>query len=116
MARAAIWAERVVEFRQSGQSATKFAEGREFTAHQLCYWNVKMRRADGAAGGITPDCAPARVRVARVVRVAAAGPVGGPLAVEIYGARVVVAGGFDRAIFSAVLDELDVRATRAGLR
>jgi hypothetical protein len=117
MASAAIWAERVAEWRQSGLSAVKFAVGRDFSSHQLCYWSVKMRRAEGAVGGPTPSTAEAaRVRVARVVRVAKGGTSGGPVLVEVHGVRLVLPGGFDRQTFCAVLDELDARAGRGGRR
>jgi len=116
MAKAAIWVERVAEWRNSGLSAVKFAEGRDFSAHQLCYWRVKMRKAEEPAGPRSNPGGPGDVRVARVVRVATAGTTGAPVAVEVHGVRVVVSRGFDRATFSVVLDELETRAMRAGGR
>jgi hypothetical protein len=95
----------------------KFAEGRDFTAHQVCFWNVKLRRAEEAAKGQVPKpSGPAAVRVARVVRVATAVPAAAPLTVEVAGARVVVPRGFDGATLCAVLDALEARTAREGKR
>jgi hypothetical protein len=121
MANAKTWAERIGEWQESGLNAVKFTEGRDFSAHQLCYWAAKMRRAkeghDGATSGPARSVA---VRLARVLRVAtrapAAGPTVAPLTVELFGIRVVVPQGFDRATFSVVLDEIEARGARAGGR
>ncbi len=117
MANAATWAERIDEWLKSGLSAAKFAEGRDFSSHQLCYWRAKICRAGEGQDGPTPNPGgPADVRLARVVRVATTGASVAPLAVELHGVRVVVARGFDRTTFSVVLDEIEARAARAGRR
>ena len=105
----------VAAWRASGLSAVKFCEGKDFTAQRLWHWASKMRGAAQQRSG-TQDSEQAdrnRVRLARVVRVAAPGiarPTGSPLAIEMRGVRVVVSAGFDRATLSAVLDEIDARA------
>jgi hypothetical protein len=115
MANAATWAERVDEWRKSGLSGPKFAEGRDFSSHQLFYWRAKIRGAnEGQEGPMPNQGGPADMRLARVVRVASTGASVAPLAVELHGVRVVVPRGFDRATFSVVLDEIEARAARAG--
>ncbi len=71
----------------------KFAEGRDFSSHQLCYWGVKVRRAEGVRQG---DAVPGPgrrtdIRLSRVLRVATAGISSAPVVVEVHGVRVVVA-------------------------
>jgi hypothetical protein len=108
-------AERVGEWRASGLSAVKFAEGRDFTASKLWNWSAKIRK--GAQEGGPPGLEHARagrLRLARVVRVPSpapdARPVGVELSVELWGVRVGVPVGFDRATLTAVLDEVEARA------
>src|SRR5271157_529419 len=107
MANAKTWSERVSEWRASGLSAVKFAEGRGFAPHQLWYWRAKMRSeaaASAAQAVATPAPALAKtdsVPLARLVR----GPRQEPaaeatrvsLSVELLGIRIAVPPGFDRA-------------------
>jgi len=130
MAKAKTWRKRIGEYRASGLSAVKFAEGRDFSAHQVWNWAAKFRKEDEAYPTeihVTPaSAAPAQalvkssnVRLARLVRVPSqppptAKPMGTELSVEMLGIRTVVPRGFDRATFSRVLDEIDAREARAG--
>lgn len=126
MANARIWRERVSEWRTSGLSAVKFALGRDFSPHQLWYWRAKFRHEIGAAATpttavATPTVAQAdRMPLARVVRrftpqQTTVAPKA-LLSVEIMGVHIAVPPGFDRATFSAVLDEIETRKARAGGR
>jgi transposase-like protein len=126
MANAKTWRERVGEWRASGLSAVKFAEGRGFSPHQLWYWRAKFRQQmDQSAAHTTSVASPAlattaRVPLARVVR--RPNPELAPVAtkallsVEIMGVHIAVPPGFDRATFAAVLDEIEARKVRAGGR
>lgn len=115
MAGAKIWAERIIEWRASGLTAAKFADGRDFSAHQVWYWAAKMRREEARAAAAAK---PPGVRLARVLRIPrqtlAVRPTEALLSVELLGVRVFVPPGFDRATFSTVLDEIEARGTRAG--
>lgn len=129
MANAKTWRKRVAEYRTSGLSAVKFAEGRDFSAHQVWNWAAKFRKEEEAfptKTDVTPvSAAPApallkssNVRLARLVRVPSQPPPTGKsaateLSVEILGFRVVVPRGFDRATFTIVLDEIEARGARA---
>lgn len=96
-------------WRASGESAQKFAEGRDYTVHMLRYW---ARRIDEEAAA---PSAPS-IRLARVVRAprdaapqpieAARQPTGAALVLEVGGARVQVPAGFERATLRAVLEVL----------
>ena len=113
MGDAKVWVERLVEWRASRLTAAKFADGRDFTAHQLWNWAAKMRREEARAA---VPARPASVRIARVVRVPRL-TLGGQataalLSVELLGVRVFVPPGFDRLTFSAVLDEIEALRTR----
>jgi hypothetical protein len=107
-------AELVAEWRASGLSAVKFSEGRDFTAHRLWDWSSKIRKTEGAGTSESVPNALGRIRLARVVRMpsraAEATPAGVGLTVEVFGARVTVPPGFDRATLAAVLDEIEARA------
>jgi hypothetical protein len=93
----AKWADRVLEWRSSGQSAEQYAEGREFKGSTLRYWASMIKRME-------PGEAPApagRVRMARVVvRKAPADPT---IEVAVGAARVVVRAGFDPALLRQVI-------------
>ncbi len=102
------WEQRVAAWRASGQSAQKFAEGRDYTVHMLRYW----------AGRLKEEEAEPSIRLARVVRAprevpqpleAARPPTGTALVLEVGGARVQVPAGFERATLRAVLEVLRER-------
>jgi hypothetical protein len=130
MANAKTWRKRIGEYRASGLSAVKFAEGRDFSAHQIWNWAARFRKEDQAPPAdvhVAPASAvlaPALVksggvRMARLVRVPyqpppTEKPVAAELSVEILGVHIVVPRGFDRATFSLLLDEIDARGARSG--
>jgi len=126
MANAKTWGERVSEWRASGLSAVKFAEGRDFSPHQLWYWRARIRSEAAASAAqtiATPAPALAKadsVPLARLVRGPRQEPVADAttvsLSVELLGVRIAVPPGFDRATFSAVVDEIEARRTRGGGR
>lgn len=102
------WEQRVAAWRASGQSAQKFAEGRDYTVHMLRYWAGRMKEEAALS---EPS-----IRLARVVRApkevapqpkeAARQPTGVALVLEIGGVRVQVPVGFERATLRAVLEVL----------
>jgi hypothetical protein len=94
----AKWSERVREWKASGQTAKEFAAGREFKPSTLVYWASCLRTS--AAGG-EPKKRERRVRMARVVRVAAA--TDEPIVVAVGVARVAVRAGFDPALLRQVV-------------
>jgi hypothetical protein len=130
MANAKTWRKRISEYCASGLSAVKFAEGRDFSAHQVWNWAAKFRGEDQArlaetqvtSASATPAPALVKssgVRMARLVRVPSLPPpterpVATELSVEVLGIRIVVPRGFDRATFSLLLDEIDGCRARAG--
>ena len=92
--RAAEWAERVRAWRESGQPAPAFAEGKSFSAKLLCWWGSELARRAREKP---------RVRMALVVRPAVASA---PLTVGVGPARIEVRAGFDRALLRDVVDAL----------
>jgi hypothetical protein len=83
---AAVWVERVEEFRRSGKTAPVFAEGRGYSASALKYWDRKLKARPTRS-----------VALARVVR---PGTVVLPASSEgvellVAGVRIVVRRGFD---------------------
>lgn len=103
------WEQRVAAWRASGQSAQKFAEGRDYTVHMLRYWAGRVKEEEAAPSEES-------IRLARVVRApkdvapqpkeAARQPTGVVLVLEIGGVRVQVPVGFERATLRAVLEVL----------
>jgi hypothetical protein len=93
----ARWAARVEAWRHSGESATVFADGKEFTASALRYWKSRLRRLERGRDD---------VRIARVVRSAPATVIDTPIVVELGGARIGVRRGFDAETLRAVLELL----------
>lgn len=105
MAKASEWAERVDAWRASGLSASKFCEGRTYSAKSLQWWSSYF----GRRGRPTKN-AGAGVALARVVRspVEKASPRLGSasIVVETKRVRVEVRSGADRATLSAVFAAL----------
>ena len=92
--RATEWAERVQAWRESGQTAPAFAEGKGFSASLLRWWGSELARR---AGTEKP------VRVARVVRRPRERAA---LTVAVGAARIEVGPGFDHALLREVLEAL----------
>ena len=116
------WAERVKEWKASGQTAKAFAQGRDFKASTLTYWAYRVRRIGGRpeapatrqqpATGLatTPQVRMARVRPPRVrsksPTAAAAGSTGATMVIAIGAARIEVRSDFDRALLAQVVEAL----------
>ena len=96
------WAERVREWKASGQTAKAFAEGRDFKASTLVYWASCLRR--GRVGAARPQKRRPRVRMVRLV--AAAKPTSGSLTVRVGTAQVEVRSGFDHVLLRELVDAL----------
>ena len=102
------WVERVRAWRASGQTASEFAQGREFEASTLRYWASRLRKEGaptprGSAPTVTVTRAP-RVRLLRVTPTAAVARE--PLVVSVGAARIEVRAGFDRALLGELVDAL----------
>jgi hypothetical protein len=106
MADAAVWKKRVSAWRASGLTAAVFCDEQGLVLSSLRYWTQRVRRDDEAA-------APPPVRLAQVVRQAEP-PLAdvAALVVEVGGARISVARGFDRATLAAVIDVLGASGAR----
>ncbi len=92
------WAERVAQWKASGQTVTEYARGREYKASTLRWWSSRMGR------GVVGRPSVATVRMVRVV--AAAKPVESTLSVRVGGALVEVRPGFDVALLREVVHAL----------
>lgn len=101
-----IWAGRIGEWAQSGQSATEFAEGKPFTSGTLTWAASQLRK--GVRGKKKPHEVDSRsprerkIRMAEVVRRASSVPVVECVVVEIGGAAISVRRGFDRVLLQEV--------------
>ena len=100
-----VWEERVREWKQSGESAARFVEGKGFSVSSLRNWAMQLSRAQ------TPR---ARQWVQLVRKGDATGPMNAgaatrpssSLVVEIGGARVRVEAGLDMGLLVQVLRAL----------
>ena len=95
-----MWAERVRAWRQSGQTAAAFAEGKGFEASTLRFWSSRLRKK------------PAVPRIVQLVPKAAENePVTEhsprpELIIAIGGARIGVRPGFDKELLAEVVSAL----------
>jgi len=133
---AKVWARRVADWRASGTTSEKFAEGKGFTAGGLRYWASRLKAKTGKAGTAQARAARVRsprgartvrqrskaIRIARVIRRSPGAPpvsVGpeGSIVFDFAGTRVAVKGSFDRSALRDLLELLsemgDVAARRA---
>lgn len=116
MAKTKLWKKRVEEWRASGLTSTKFCAGRDFTAGGLRHWAHRLRRMeeDRARRASEP------VRLARVVRAAAAAPPrprapqDRALLLKAQGVSIAVRPGFCAATLASVLEVLEQRAHKSG--
>ena len=86
------WAQRVAEWRASGQTAHEFASGRGFAGSTLRWWSSRLGRQ-------TPG-------FVRVVAASDAPRGAGSIELEVGKVRVHVRAGFDRALLAEVLEVL----------
>ena len=91
------WVERVRQWRESGQTASVFSQGKGFEPSTLRFWASQLKRR-----GPSPDPrAPRMLRVRRTRESSAE-----PLVVRVGEARVEVRAGFDTALLRAVVASL----------
>ena len=96
----AKWSERVAAWKSSGQTATAFCKGKDFSASGLRYWASRLRKAEQGAQE-------SEVRLARVVRGGRSGETAEtPILIEVGVVRVGVRRGFDAETLRVVLDVL----------
>ena len=102
------WAERVAEWRASGQTSTEFCEGRGFTAGGLRHWAYRLRKGGAKTTALARSPAIRMLRVERVTNATASStPVGAAaLTIELGAARLAVPAGFDGATLRTVLEVL----------
>jgi hypothetical protein len=100
------WSERIREWKDSGKGAEEFASGRPYKPSTLKWWATELRRrADGRSRTSKPR-ATKPIRMARVVRQARAQAPGNALVVEVSGARISLARGFDAGLLAEVVRAL----------
>jgi hypothetical protein len=88
------WVGRVRAWRESGQTAGQFSEGKPYSAKLLRWWSSELARRERR----TP-----RVQLTRVVRVETPAE---PLVVAVGAARIEVRAGFDRGLLRDVIEAL----------
>lgn len=96
----AMWSERVRAWRESGQTAAAFAEGKGFEASTLRFWSSRLRRKPAA-----PRIVQLVPKVAEDDR-ARDGGSRPELIIEVGGARIGVRPGFDKALLAEVVSAL----------
>jgi hypothetical protein len=107
MTKAVEWANRVRQWRASGQRSREFCEGKGYSAKNLLWWSSYLRRKGLAATSAGSGVALARiVRRAEVLAPAKAGNTSRGVVIELSGVSVRVDAGADRATLAMVLDVL----------
>ena len=103
----AMWVERIAEWTRSGQSATEFAEDKPFTSGTLMWAASRLRKGTGGDRKQRESRqrrAPKRkIQLAEVIRRPARIAPNENLVLEICGARVSVARGFDRSLLRDIV-------------
>jgi hypothetical protein len=120
MTKKTIWAQRIAEWRGSGQTSLKYCEGRGFTAGALRHWAHRLGESQAR------KAEQVKVRMARVVTATESGArstkvsgrdpgerVEAALIVEVGTARISVQPGFDHATLAAVLEVLTTQRREA---
>jgi hypothetical protein len=99
-----LWTDRVRAWRESGQSASDFALGKDFKASTLRHWSTRLRRSSKARFVPlvrAPEPAPAVTSIE---------PACTELVVEVGAVRVRVTPGFDPPLLAEVVRALGVAA------
>ena len=104
------WAERIEQWKESGQKAAEFASGQPYKASTLVWWSTELRRrAEGRVRQAKPRGVRNKIPLARVV------PVRRPrststvhegrsrIVVEVSGARISLERGFDAELLGEVV-------------
>jgi len=103
----AMWLERIEKWTQSGQSAAEFAEGKPFTSGTLQWAASRLRNgAQDNAKQLESRGRRARkrkIQLAEVIRRPSRVAPADKLVLEVNGARVSVARGFDRVLLRDVV-------------
>jgi hypothetical protein len=99
----AKWSERVREWRASGQTAERFAEGRGFKGSTLRFWASSLRRV-GQPEAVTVS--PPAVTMARVVRRTTRTSTEASIVVQVGAARVSVQPDFDPTLLRKVIEAI----------
>jgi hypothetical protein len=105
MASASEWADRVSEWKASGEGAKEFCAGRGYSANTLLWWSSQLRRGRALKATKAPS-----VQMARVVRAPSVATPPGVVLVELGGARVAVSSGASPDTLRAVFDALRPRS------
>jgi hypothetical protein len=101
----AKWAERVRQWRASGQAAAEFARGEGYAPTTLWHWaSVLKGQLKTGTKRTKPRAARVRVRMVRVRRVADPSTV--PIVIQVGAARVEVRAGFDEGLLRAVVEAI----------
>lgn len=99
--------ERIEEWTRSGQSAAEFAEGKPFTSGTLMWAASRLRKGAGGNGKQRESRqrrSPKRkIQLAEVIRRPAQTASTEKLVLEVGGARVSVARGFDRSLLRDIV-------------
>jgi hypothetical protein len=107
MTKAAEWANRVRQWRASGQQSREFCEGKGYSAKNLLWWSSHFRR-----NGLPAASTGSSVALARVVRRAEVLGSDKPLSrrgevvIELSGVSIRVDAGADRLTVAMVLELL----------
>ena len=106
------WVERIRQWKGSGRTAEEFAIGQPFKASTLRWKASELRRASERAAGeakVVATAGSGSVRMARVVprqTVELARGLSNAVVVEVSGARISLARGFDASLFQDVVRAL----------
>lgn len=96
-----------MEWRGSGQTPERFAEGKDFKSSTLVWWASHLRKAaQGAGSGVQDAGREARVPMARVIRRTTAASSESGVTIAVGAARIVVTRGFDPDLLRQVVGTL----------
>ena len=99
------WSERVRKWRESGESAATFSQGKGFEPSTLRYWASRLRRAERAPRARAPRAAAGFVRLVAESGSVAVAP-SSEIVLEVGSVRMRVARGFDRELLAEVVGAL----------
>jgi hypothetical protein len=115
------WSERVKQWKASGESAKAFAQGREFKPSTLTYWAHRLRKMGRQAGAPLASEEPAKRPPVGMIRLRptvqcrpsatkqrpdGTGTSSVAMVIAIGWARIEVRPGFDRALFTEIVEAL----------
>ncbi len=103
-AKAKLWAERVAEWRRSGQTSREFCEGKDYTNRALLWWSSQLNRQGDPPGVARGGERKNAVAFARVVPTSKTEP--GGVVVRVGETEVIVSSGFDAPLLVEVVRAL----------